>query len=58
MAAYLEATELAGISLDEAARFFGRPAFTKDQRAPMRLLKPLAADDAEAAYLKKFKELA
>lgn len=58
IAAYLEATELADFSIDEAARFFGRPAFTKEQKAPMRLLKPLAPDDAEAAYLKKFKQLA
>ncbi|MBL8895859.1 MAG: HD family hydrolase [Rhizobiales bacterium] len=58
IAAYFEATELAGFSIEEAGRFFGRPAFTKDQRAPMRLLKPLAPDDAEAAYLKKFKQLA
>jgi 5'-deoxynucleotidase YfbR-like HD superfamily hydrolase len=58
IAAYLEATELAGFSLEEAARFFGKPSFSKDARAPMRLLKPLAPDDAEAAYLKKFKQLA
>lgn len=58
IAAYLEATELAGFSIDEAARFFGKPSLTRDQKAPMRLLKPLAPDDAEAAYLKKFKQLA
>ena len=57
IAAYLEATELAGFSLEEAARFFGRPIFPNDARTPLRLLKPLAPDDAEAAYLKKFKQL-
>lgn len=58
IAAYLEATELAGFSLEEAARLFGKPVFTRESKPPSRLLKPLAPDDAEAAYLKKFKQLA
>ena len=58
IAAYLEATELAGFSIEEASRFFGKPTLAKDAKAAMRLLKPLAPDDAAAAYLKKFKQLA
>ena len=58
IAAYLEATELAGFSVEEAGRLFGKPVFTKDSKTRLRLLKPLAPDDAEAAYLKKFKQLA
>jgi len=58
IAAYYEATELAGFAVEEAERFFGRPALPKDAKMPLRLLKPLAPEDAGAAYLKKFKQLA
>jgi uncharacterized protein len=55
-AAYLEATQLAGFSLDEAARFFGRPTGLAGARG-FHSLRPLASNDAEAAYVRKFKQL-
>jgi 5'-deoxynucleotidase YfbR-like HD superfamily hydrolase len=55
-AAYLEATQLAGFSLDEAARFFGRPAGLEGARG-FHSLRPLAPTEAEAAYVRKFKQL-
>jgi 5'-deoxynucleotidase YfbR-like HD superfamily hydrolase len=58
IAAYLEATELAGFSEEEAGRIFGRPSLLSDGKSPFRHLKPLAPDDAATAYLKKFKQLA
>jgi 5'-deoxynucleotidase YfbR-like HD superfamily hydrolase len=56
IAAYLEATQLAGFSLAEAARFFGRPAGL-DGAKSFHALRPLAPNDAEAAYVRKFKQL-
>jgi 5'-deoxynucleotidase YfbR-like HD superfamily hydrolase len=58
ISAYLEATELAGFSEEEAGRIFGRPSLLRDGKSPFRHLKPLAPDDAATAYLKKFKQLA
>ena len=55
-AAYLEATQLAGFSLDEAARFFGRPSGL-DGAKSFHVLRPLAPNDAGAAYVRKFKQL-
>jgi 5'-deoxynucleotidase YfbR-like HD superfamily hydrolase len=57
IAAYLEATQLAGFSIDEAVKFFGAPRLPKEGSAHFMRLKPLATDDAKAAYLKKFKQL-
>jgi len=56
VAAYLEATQLAGFSLDEAAKFFGKPSRLDGARA-FHSLRPLASEDAEAAYVRKFKQL-
>ena len=58
ISAYLEATELAGFSEEEAGRIFGRPSLLRDGKSLFRHLKPLAPDDAATAYLKKFKQLA
>jgi 5'-deoxynucleotidase YfbR-like HD superfamily hydrolase len=55
-AAYLEATQLAGFSLAEAAKFFGRPSGL-DGAKSFHALRPLAPNDAEAAYVRKFKQL-
>ncbi len=55
-AAYLEATQLAGFSLAEAARFFGRPSGLDGARS-FHELRSLAPNDAEAAYVRKFKQL-
>jgi 5'-deoxynucleotidase YfbR-like HD superfamily hydrolase len=56
VAAYLEATQLAGFDPDEAARFFGRPSGL-DGAKGVHSLRPLAPNDAEAAYVRKFKQL-
>lgn len=56
VAAYLEATQLAGFSLEEAAKFFGRP-LGLDGAKSFHALKPLAPTEAEAAYVRKFKQL-
>jgi 5'-deoxynucleotidase YfbR-like HD superfamily hydrolase len=50
MAAWLEATQLAGFSEDEARKIFVKPAGT-----PAKLrIKPESADDAAAAFLRRF----
>jgi 5'-deoxynucleotidase YfbR-like HD superfamily hydrolase len=57
-AAYLEATQLAGFSVPEAEKFFGRPRGLGGEGSRKFLhLKPLAPNDAAAQYLKKFKQL-
>jgi 5'-deoxynucleotidase YfbR-like HD superfamily hydrolase len=57
-AAYLEATQLAGFSIDEAGRFFGTPkGLTEDSMRVFRAIKPLAPKEAATAYIKKFKQL-
>jgi 5'-deoxynucleotidase YfbR-like HD superfamily hydrolase len=56
IAAYLEATQLAGFDPDEAARFFGSPSGLDGARG-VHSLRPLAPNDAEAAYVRKFKQL-
>lgn len=56
LAAYLEATQLAGFSTAEAEKFFGKP---KDAGLARRFaLKPLSPNDASALYLKTFRKLA
>jgi uncharacterized protein len=58
MAAYLEATQLAGFSVPEAEKFFGRPKGLSGEGSRKFLqLKPLAPNEAAALYLKKFKLL-
>jgi len=51
--AYFEATQLAGFSQEEAKRYFGTPP--KPVRTP-RLI-PLAAADAQAQFLERFRRL-
>jgi uncharacterized protein len=54
--AYLEATRLAGFSVTEAKRFFGRPP----RIAPSTerdYLKPWPAETAQARFLERFKKL-
>jgi uncharacterized protein len=58
IAAYLEATQLAGFELAEAGKFFGRPrGLDGDGHKKFFMLKPLAPVDAAALYLKKFRQL-
>lgn len=52
IAAFLEATELAGFERTEALRFFGRPQALP--RKVMALLQPMATEAAQAAFLERF----
>ena len=57
-AAFLEATQLAGFSITEAHKFFGRPrGLSGEGGTGWRTLKPLAPIDASAQYLRKFQRL-
>ena len=59
LAAYLEATQLAGFAIDEAEKFFGKPkGLTGETAQRFFRLKPLAPNDAAALYLKTFRKLA
>jgi uncharacterized protein len=53
--AYLEATQLAGFTLDEGAKFFGRP---KNLNGFDAVLVPLPTQEASKLYLKTFHRLA
>jgi len=58
MVAYLEATQLAGFSVEEANRFFQRPrGLDGEGTQKFYRLKPLAPPEAGATYLKRFKQL-
>jgi uncharacterized protein len=58
MSAYLEATQLAGFSVAEGEKFFGRPKKLDGEGSQkFHRLKPLAPNDAVALYLKRFKQL-
>jgi uncharacterized protein len=58
IAAYLEATQLAGFAIDEAQKFFGRPkALSGPGSEAFHALIALAPNDAEGQYLKTFREL-
>ena len=55
IAAFLEATELAGFARDEALRYFGRPQALP--RAVTTLLEPLGTEAAQARFLERFAAL-
>jgi uncharacterized protein len=58
IAAYYEATALAGFSVEEARRYFGRPRGLKPGLvAKLSQLTPLPAAEGEARFLKHFNEL-
>lgn len=58
MAAYLEATQLAGFSEPEARRFFTVPRRLSEQALrKFRKLKPLPATEAQFLFVKRFEEL-
>ncbi|MFT3989436.1 hydrolase [Aestuariivirga sp.] len=58
MAAFLEATQLAGFALGEAEKFFGRPKGLDGAGSQkFHKLKPQSPNDAEASYLKLFTRL-
>ena len=59
IAAYYEATALAGFSVEEGRRYFGQPRGLKPGLvAKLTRLTPLPAADSEAKFLKRFNELA
>lgn len=59
VAAYYEATGLAGFALSEASRYFGTPEVTGDPLATaLRDLQPLPVADAQRAFLERFAALA
>lgn len=59
IAAYYEATALAGFSVEEGRRFFGQPRGLKPSLvAKLSRLTPLPASESEARFLKRFNELA
>ena len=59
IAAYLEATQLAGFSHKESETFFGRPkGLDGEGSSKFHRLKPLAPNEASALYRKAFKRLA
>jgi len=59
IAAYYEATALAGFSVEEGRRYFGQPRGLKPGLvAKLSRLAPLSAADSEARFLKRFNELA
>ena len=58
IAAYFEATILAGFEEDEARRFFGtRDAVPADLAATLSQLQPIPTDNAQQAFLARFKQL-
>jgi len=58
VAAYLEATQLAGFGIPEAEKFFGRPrALAGEGSQKFHRLKPLPPTEAAALYLKAFQKL-
>jgi uncharacterized protein len=58
IAAYLEATQLAGFSILEAQKYFGQPkGLTGTGSAKFFALKPQPAVDATASFLRRFKML-
>lgn len=58
LAAYFEATTLAGFSLDEAERFFGRPSgLPAPLVARLTALTPLPAEAAQRTFLSQFRTL-
>ncbi|HUW72519.1 MAG TPA: hydrolase, partial [Methyloceanibacter sp.] len=59
IAAYYEATGLAGFSREEAGRFFGRPrGLSPALVKALTQLSPLPAAEGEVRFLKRFHELA
>ena len=59
ISAYYEATVLAGFSLDEAARYFGRPeGLPRALAAALETLAPKPTAAAQAAFLARFRDLA
>ena len=57
IAAYYEATVLAGFAIEEARAFFGAPDISHRFAQELEALTPLATELAERAFLQRFTEL-
>lgn len=58
VAAYHEATQLAGFAADEALIFFGEPEVSvEEMRAVFDVLSPMTAGDAQRMFLNRFSAL-
>jgi uncharacterized protein len=57
IAAYFEATVLAGFDISEAEDFFGKPAIPRDLEVRLSNLSPLPANNAEAQFLSRVRAL-
>lgn len=55
MAAYFEATALAGFALEEAERFFGKPKLPERLSRELQALTPMPAARAQAVLLERFR---
>lgn len=58
VAAYYEATALAGFTVSEAAEYFGTPDIPPSLHASLSNLMPWPADDTEQRFLNAFADLA
>lgn len=57
VAAFHEATLLAGFSVDEAEIFFGRTALPSELNGHLQSIEPMPANAAQIAFLKRFSAL-
>ncbi len=57
IAAFFEATELAGFERVEAERFFGRPSLPNELHAALSRLKPVSTNVAQARFLERYADL-
>ncbi len=57
IAAFYEATELAGFERVEAERFFGRPSLPGELHAALSGLKPVSTNVAQARFLERYADL-
>lgn len=57
IAAYYEASVLAGFAIDEAEAFFGRPEISPSLASELENLTPLATQNAERAFIARFQYL-
>jgi 5'-deoxynucleotidase YfbR-like HD superfamily hydrolase len=54
IAAFYEATRLAGFSLEEAITYFGKPGISEESGEALGSLEPLPADEAQRQFLARF----
>ncbi|RUO97706.1 hydrolase [Hyphomicrobium sp.] len=57
IAAYYEATGLAGFTSSEAERFFGNPHLPRELHSVLAVLQPASVHDAQELFIARFAEL-